>query len=84
MKSSLTQHFDPHCLPALLIFWLTAIQKKLRSAFYEKKKAQKAFKYLNGKLQGASCSKTILDTNSSLSKLSKTVPLQLYYILSTS
>lgn len=66
---------------ALLIFWPTAIQKKLCSAFYEK--AQKAFKYLNGKLHSASCSQTILDTNSALSKLSKTVSLQLHYILST-
>lgn len=80
-QSCLIQHFDPHCLHGLLTSWPTAIQKKLCSAFYEK--AQKAFKYLNGKLQCASCSQTILDTNSALSKLSKTVSLQFRYILST-
>lgn len=46
-------------------------------------KAWKTFKYLNGKLHGASCSQTILDTDSSLSKPSKTMSLRLKRTRST-
>lgn len=66
----LQQHFDPCCLRVLLTTWPT--RNCTPCVLW---KARKAFKYLNGKLQGASCSQTILDTDSSLPKLSKTMSL---------